>query len=1050
MMDVGTEVLEQVVVPGRCGKTVSAEAIWISISFADHHLLVRKGPAALVLAFLTLIAPFGLAKDTPRSAVVWAQRNFTVEDGLPANEISSIIQTQNGFLWLATDGGLARFDGQRFTPIRFRGGISKEVAARALVTSPDGALWVGTDNGVVRIAAPALDHFDATLLRTFHPGPGLSDQVICLHLDRDGGLWVGTFDGLYRLDQGRFTPVIAHELISRIEQASNGNLLIITGHGFVEWDGSRIIAHPEVAQELNVATNQIFHVFEDRSGTTWYSSSAGVARRINGSIEPFLPYEMPNSGVWRVYEDPHGDVWVDGQMGLFRATAAGLEPQGLSVQPTFTYADAQGDLWLAHRGGLLRLIHPAIHMYGTGDGLPGDVVMTVLADHNGTLWAGNNCGGLSRFDGRRFRTYNEKNGLSNSCVWTLAEDGAGNLWIGTWGGGLYRFRDNRFTQYSVTQGLPSMIVLSITPARDASLWIVTAAGLVQLHGNQFRRYSTADGLSSDRVQTVYQDSRGGIWVGTSTGVDRLEGERFVPLLAGAQREEIPYGTIREGSDGNLFALSTVSGISRVEGNRLVSVFQGIEPSGMTESAGRNLWFSAKDGIFRVPAASLKMVEQEHDSPLDYKLFGRAEGLNSRECSGGQPNMAITPDGKLWVATIKGLAVLEPGASLHSGGNPSIFLEAVQVGRTILTPKRELVLVPGSSHIDLHFTAVELASPENVRLQYWLEGVDPGWLDADSTRHAIYTEIPAGTHLFHIRASNSQGVWDRAGVAYRIIQRPYFYQTIAFRVVSWAAALLLIAGIYRFRLRQAAARMNMRLEERVNERTRIARDLHDTLLQSFQGVLLFLQSGIHLLPDRPAEAKRTLEGAAEQAERAIIEGREAVQGLRASTVERNDLALAIKTLGGELAAAGSNSHHPEFSVQVEGIPRNLHPILRDEVYRIAGEAMRNAFRHADAKQIEVEIRYDERQLRLRVRDDGKGIDPKVLSDQGRKGHYGLPGMRERAKLIGGKLTVWSELDSGTEVELSIPASRAYTAPDGQRSWLGEKFAKLAGKDTELKS
>ncbi len=215
-------------------------------------------------------------------------------------------------------------------------------------------------------------------------------------------------------------------------------------------------------------------------------------------------------------------------------------------------------------------------------------------------------------------------------------------------------------------------------------------------------------------------------------------------------------------------------------------------------------------------------------------------------------------------------------------------------------------------------------------------------------------------------------------------------------------------------------------------------------------MLFLQSGIHLLDEHPAEAKKTLKTAAEQAERAIIEGREAVQGLRASTVERNDLALAIKTLVAELAVADSRSHRPEFNVQVEGIPRDLHPILRDEVFRIAGEAMRNAFRHADAEQIEVEIRYDERQLRVRVRDDGKGIDPKLLSDNEREGHFGLRGMRERAKLVGGKLTVWSELDSGTEVELSIPASRAHTVPDGQRSWLAEKLAKLSGKDTELKS
>jgi signal transduction histidine kinase len=258
------------------------------------------------------------------------------------------------------------------------------------------------------------------------------------------------------------------------------------------------------------------------------------------------------------------------------------------------------------------------------------------------------------------------------------------------------------------------------------------------------------------------------------------------------------------------------------------------------------------------------------------------------------------------------------------------------------------------------------------------------------------------------------------------------------------------GLYRLRLRQLAREFSTGLEARVSERTRIARDLHDTLLQSFHGLLLRFQTVSNMLP--AGDSKLKLESAIDQAAQAITESRDAVQELRRSTVVTHDLAASIGVLGQNLAAAESREDSVGFRVTVEGTPRTLHPILRDELYRIAGEALRNAFRHADARQIEVEIRYDERQLRIRIRDDGKGIDPKVLKKDEPAGHYGLRGMRERSKLIGGKLTVWSELDSGTEVELSVPASYAYEkSSTSRRSWLTEKLTeKFSGKDTAMKS
>src|SRR5262249_28501967 len=272
--------------------------------------------------------------------------------------------------------------------------------------------------------------------------------------------------------------------------------------------------------------------------------------------------------------------------------------------------------------------------------------------------------------------------------------------------------------------------------------------------------------------------------------------------------------------------------------------------------------------------------------------------------------------------------------------------------------------------------------------------------------------------------------------------PAYYQTNWFRLSCVAAVLALLWAVYQLRLRQMAQEFNLRLDERVNERTRIARELHDTLLQSFHGLLMRFQAVSNDLGE--GEPKQELDEAIDRAARAITEGRDAVQGLRSSALESNDLAAAIGTLGKELAAV--ESQPPEFTMQVEGSPRELHPILRDEVYRVSGEALRNAFRHAHARRIEVEIRYDERQFRLRVRDDGKGIDPSHLVDSGPAGHFGLRGMRERAKRSGGKLRVWSsdprtdgEKDSGTEVELSIPAARAYAAfRASRRSWLAEKF------------
>ena len=323
----------------------------------------------------------------------------------------------------------------------------------------------------------------------------------------------------------------------------------------------------------------------------------------------------------------------------------------------------------------------------------------------------------------------------------------------------------------------------------------------------------------------------------------------------------------------------------------------------------------------------------------------------------------------------------------------------------------------------------------MRFRYRLDGYDHGWRDAGTRRQAFYTDLPPGKYSFRVIACNSDGVWSDSTSKLDFSVAPAYYQTNWFRALCACILLAMLWAAHQWRVRQLQNQFDMTLEARVGERTRIARELHDSLLQSFHGLLLRFQTVFQLLPERPMEAKEKLGSAIEQTADAITEGRDAVQELRDSTVQGNDLALAISTLGEELATDSTN-HRPAFRVAVEGESRNLRPLLRDEIYKIGAEALRNTFRHAQARQVEVELRYDNEQFRLRVRDDGKGIDPAVLSRQGSKGHYGLPGMRERATLIGGKLVVWSEVDAGTEVELRVPASTAYAAA-GRSSWFSRK-------------
>ncbi len=955
--------------------------------------------ATAVWVSIAVSSAFALVPDQPFHAYV--RTHFTTEDGLPGGVVDAIQQTPDGFLWLRTNGYLlTRFDGRHFQA--FEG-----IQANALAVAPNGDLWVGTREGLLRMPLDTLRRSDLSGAISFQPSPGAAINIGSLLFDRKGVLWVGTGDGLFRFEDGRFSPVGPRVGIIRMELAANGRFLLVTKEGFLELEGSEVVPSPGLAVELGTKAEDVYHVLKDRRGNVWYCCAQGVARRSGTQLQKLPPYGPEGHGAFQAYEDAQGTVWVVKTEGLFRSTGTALELAVPKMRVRALFGDRDGNLWVGTDGdGLYRFRDPAVRMFTTADGLPNDVIMTVLSVQDGSLWIGANCGGLSRLDGTRFRTYDEKNGLLNSCVWALAQDAQHDLWIGTWGGGAFRLHQGAFTQF-----LEGETVTSIVAARDGSLWFATRRGLVVMRDGSVRTYTTRDGLSSNRVFKILEDRTGTILAGGPSGLYRLVGDRFESVREVSGAVVWPMG---EDRSGGLFVNAGVP--LRLEGRRVEAVPELGGQIHLVETASGELWFGGQRGIRSVPPHSFART-RPRDEPLDSEPFDIPDGLAATEVSAGHPSMALAADGRLWIATARGLAMLDTRRSPRTTDPPTIYVREVTVGRETQPAPGELSLPPGTSHVEVDFAAVEISSPEKIRMQYKLDGVDSQWLDARPDPRAIYSGLPVGRRALRIRACNRHGIWDRSGVVYVISQQPHFYQTRWFLAVAIGIGLLVVGGAYRLRVRHVSRRLSARFDERLAERTRVARELHDTFLQTVQGSKLVVDHALKD-PDDHARLLRAVKQLAGWLDRAIEEGRAALNSLRTSVTETNDLGEAL----GRAIEECRSQTRLDATLSVTGDARELHPMVRDEVYRIGYEAIRNACSHSAAEVLRVTLEHDH-DLTLRVLDDGVGMDP-AISETGKQGHFGLSGMRERAERIGGKLTIASLPGSGTTITVTVPGRLAY--------------------------
>jgi signal transduction histidine kinase/ligand-binding sensor domain-containing protein len=1031
----------------------------------------------LVLSLAT--AAFGL--DPDRDIHQLAHRSWGEKEGYPGRT-EALAQTADGFLWLGTDSGLFRFDGVRFERYVPRSGDTLPAGPlHALLALPDGSLWI----------AFRLENTISVLrngrVKNYGKADGVTSYPTAIVQDHEGTLWASIETGVIRFNGTRWDQIGADWNFPEAVPQNTSEALLVDSQGTL-WAGVNhtILCLDRGSRrftETGISVGWSASIAEAPDGTIWHSDTMNHVRAIGSSLsrkdgaipncEPSVPNRTPGtcgnaplpviriSNPVRLLFDRRGSLWMT------------TDTSGVSRIPNPEL--------LTHRAPLE--VNDAVQSFTAKDGLSADNCDPVLEDREGNIWVATR-DGLDQFRDSALLPIVLPTSLYRSSIapaddggiWVtgsyvylahvypnapkisvtpthaiqLHRDPTGVIW--SWGGySLEQWKNGKFVKIaSSPDGVANAFgSWQVVGDRFGTLWAFShGRGFLSLEHGRWRVWATPPEVAKQHVANMYAESTGRIWVATYEGsiITMDKGA----IVAYSVKTETHLGDVRafgEHTSEEIWA-GGAGGLALIDHSH----FRAIRPAGVdslgdvtgiVDAGSYGLWLNTADGVIRVSSAEVDRAVRDPSYRFQWERFDSSDGLPGHsEAIYPYPKAVEGTDGRIWFTATKGVAWIDPKKIPRNALPPPVSITSVSANGSDFVQLAGLRLPANADTVQINYSALSLSVPERVRFRFKLDGIDKDWQDVGTRRQAFYNNVGPGLHTFRVIASNNDGVWNETGAILEFSILPAYYQTTWFRALVLTAFATLLWAAHRYRLRQVAYEFEARLQERVNERTRIARDLHDTLLQSFHGLLFRFQAATNRLPD--SDVKKQFESAIGQAARAITEGRDAVQNLRASAVVTNDLGEAIGTLGKELAAAqvsDANAPPAVVEVSVEGTPRDLHPILRDDIYRIAGEALRNAFRHSRAHYIEVEIRYDDTRLQVRVRDDGKGIDQKML-DEPREGHFGLPGMRERAGLIGARLDVWSNPGLGAEVELTVPAAAAYATPRARgRSWL---FAGRTGR------
>jgi signal transduction histidine kinase/ligand-binding sensor domain-containing protein len=992
-----------------------------------------------------LSCPQAVALNPSVDVSQYAHTAWTYRDGFVQGAVNAIAQTPDGYLWLATQGGVVRFDGVRTVPLPLEPGQQlPSTSVGALLAARDGTLWIGTVDGLVSWKNGRLTEYPSLARRTVLTllqdrvgtvwvgglaGPAgtlcairgggttcygddgsLGAVVASLYEDIDGSMWVGAATGLWQWTPGPPTRHLAAPISrgGKMTQGDHGAGLVVAVGRVLRIIGKTADDYPLHGVPLPVSAGS---VLRDRDGGLWIGTTAhGLVHSYEGQTTTFTHKDgLSSDQVYALFEGREGGIWVATSEGLdqFRelpVTSLPVEKGSSSPTTNSVLAARDGSLWIGTAGGLYRWDHGRTTVYRgrSTPGLADDEIQSLFEDERGRIWA-SSFSGLAAFENGKFTAVpSVPAGTKNA----ITGDTHGGLWLSLFGAAnnysLTHLVDGKITEQVPWRSLGGGPGTGLLADPDGGIWTgLLSGGIAYFRAGQIRTLPLSDDRAGARkVLDVSRDRSGTLWAATENGVSRI-------------------------TNTGVATLTTANGLPCKSVHWII------------EDDLSSYWLYTPCGLLRMARTEVEAWTADPKRSIQVTTFDATDGVQLVPILKGlRPAVTKASDGTIWFVNGDRTSFIDPSRIRTHMVRPSVHVEQITADGKTYDAVQDVRLPPLVRNLLIDYTALSLVAPDKVRFRVMLEGQDRDWRELANQRHVQYTNLPPRTYRFRVIASNNRGVWNEQGDALEFSIAPAYYQTNWFRALCAVIFLTLLWGTYQLRVRRLRHEFEMALDARVGERTRIARDLHDTLLQSFHGLLLRFQTVSQLLPEH-SDAKEKLDRAIEQAAAAITEGRDAVQGLRDSIVEGSDLALAISTLGEEIET-GPTGQRPAFHVAVGGESRDLRPIVRDEIYKLTAEALRNAFRHAQARRVEVEILYDDEQFRVRVRDDGKGIDAAVLARQGSGGHFGLHGMRERATLIGSELTVWSEVDAGTELELCVPASKAYSAAR-RRSWFSRVFS-----------